>query len=110
MKKITKHVANRVTPQSQPILGSNQTPNHAGGYTFKVSPWTQLNRFLSLGATGGTYYVGEKELTIENATNLIACIKEDGRRVVQTIVLTPYFILVPPPVILDCSLCRRPGV
>ena len=36
----------KVTPQSEPIPGSNQVPNSAGGHSFQVDIWTRLNRFL----------------------------------------------------------------
>jgi 60 kDa SS-A/Ro ribonucleoprotein len=86
MKNMTKHVSIRKTSQDQPIPGSKQVPNSAGGYSFQVSPWTRLNRFLILGSEGGTYYIGEKKLTVDNAKNVIECIKADGLKVVQTIV------------------------
>ena len=36
----------RHTPQSQPIPGSTQVPNSAGGYAWQVDDWTRLDRFL----------------------------------------------------------------
>jgi hypothetical protein len=33
------------TPQSQPIPGSAQVPNSAGGYAWAVDDWTRLHRF-----------------------------------------------------------------
>ena len=47
----------RVTPQSQPIPGSTQVRNSGGGYSWQVDDWTRLDRFLILGAEGGTYYI-----------------------------------------------------
>ena len=42
--------------------------NNAGGTgTFAVDDLTRLRRFLILGCEGGTYYTGEKEMTIDNA-------------------------------------------
>lgn len=76
----------RVTPQSQPILGSTQVANDAGGYAWPVDDWTRLDRFLVLGSEGGTYYVGEQKLTRENAEAVARCIKADGLRSVQRIV------------------------
>ena len=32
----------KVTPQSEPIPGSNQVPNSAGGHSFEVDIWTRL--------------------------------------------------------------------
>ena len=47
----------RVTPQSQPIPGSNQVRNSNSGYSWAVDDWTRLDRFLILGAEAGTYYI-----------------------------------------------------
>jgi 60 kDa SS-A/Ro ribonucleoprotein len=82
----SKHFSTKNTPQRQKAPGKNQVKNNAGGYVFTVSPWTRLNQFLILGSEGGTYYVKEQKLTVENAENVVACIKEDGQRVVRTIV------------------------
>jgi len=51
----------RVTPQSLPIPGSNQIRNSGGGYSWQVDDWTRLDRFLILGAEGGTYLFGRKD-------------------------------------------------
>jgi 60 kDa SS-A/Ro ribonucleoprotein len=75
----------KVTPQSEPIPGSNQVPNSAGGHSFQVDIWTRLNRFLILGTEGGTYYIRQKELTKKNAKSIKKCILEDGKRVVDTV-------------------------
>lgn len=74
------------TPQSQPIPGSAQVANSAGGYTFAVDDWTRLARFLVLGAEGGSYYAGERTLTLENAEAVKRCIAADGPLVVREIV------------------------
>ena len=71
------------TPQTEPMLGSNQVENNAGGFTFAVDMWTRLDRFLILGAEGGSYYVGEKALVKENAFYVIEAIQTDGVRVVN---------------------------
>jgi len=89
--KYTDHIKTRArrgekTPQSEKILGTNQEKNNAGGFSFVVDKWSQLHRFLILGSEGGTYYVGEAKLTKENATNVLACIKADGKRVVNEVV------------------------
>lgn len=80
------------TPQSQPILGreSEMALNAAGGFTFKVTPFTQLERFLILGTEGGTYYASEKKISLENTKNLIQCLKLDGPRTVRVIVEISY--------------------
>lgn len=59
-------VSTRITPQSeQAAVG--QVQNSAGGYSFKVDDAVRLRRFLILGTAGGTYYVGARELTKDNA-------------------------------------------
>jgi 60 kDa SS-A/Ro ribonucleoprotein len=86
-KNLTNWVKNLThTPQNQPIPGTTQVPNSAGGYAWKVDDWTRLDRFLVLGAEGGTYYIKERELTAENAQAVIRCIDEDGERAVARIV------------------------
>ncbi len=81
-----KHFSTRQTPQSEPIPGSIQVPNHAGGYVFAVDDWTRLDRFLVLGAEGGSYYASERQLTVENARGVQRCITQDGGRTVHRIV------------------------
>src|SRR5881392_3870651 len=76
----------RVTPLSQPIPGSNQVRNSNSGYSWAVDDWTRLDRFLILGAEGGTYYITERELVKQNHDTLIRCIKGDGVRAVNRIV------------------------
>ena len=81
-------ITSKQTPQTQPIPGreAEMAKNSAGGFTFVVSPWDQLDRFLILGTEGGTYYVGERELTKANAQNVLRLIAEDGIRVVNRVV------------------------
>ncbi len=76
----------RVTPQSQPIPGSNQVPNSGGGYAWEVNDWTRLDGFLILGAEGGTYYLTERDLVKQNHDAIVRCIKADGVRAVNRIV------------------------
>src|SRR5689334_6426764 len=83
LKQFVKQQRATMTPQSQPIPGTNQVPNSAGGYSFPVDKWGRLSRFLILGSDGGTYYISERALTIENANNVLECIKADGERVVR---------------------------
>lgn len=87
MASYTKYLNKKnQTPQTQPIPGSNQVRNNAGGFSFKADDWTQLQRFLILGSVGGTYYVSEKKLTEQNMSNIIACIKSNGVKVVNEVV------------------------
>src|SRR6266516_3346327 len=76
----------RNTPQSQPIHGSNQVRNSGSGYSWQVDDWTRLDRFLILGAEGGTYYITERDLVKQNHDALVRCIKADGVRAVNRIV------------------------
>jgi 60 kDa SS-A/Ro ribonucleoprotein len=73
----------KIVPQSQPIPGKKMVANSAGGYSFALEPWKRLNRFLVLGSEGGSYYINEQALTLENANHVLALIAEDGLRVVR---------------------------
>lgn len=73
------------TPQNQPIPGSKQVANSAGGYAWELDRFDRLRRFLILGTEGGTYYISERKLTTDAVANLISCIQEDGQRVVDMI-------------------------
>ena len=77
-----------VTPQSKPIPGreSEMQRNSAGGFAFSADSFARLERFLVIGSEGGSYHVGEKDLTKQNVDNVRACIASDGRRAVETIV------------------------
>jgi len=90
MHDMTKHFATRlrrlVTPQAEPIPGSTQIPNSAGGFAWAVDKWMRLDRFLVLGTEGGTFYIGERPLTRENAQSAGECLAEDGARVVRRVV------------------------
>lgn len=71
---------------SQRERGKGESRNLAGGYAFQTDKWQSFDRFLILGTEGGTYYIGERELTKEQALNTAACIAEDGGRAVGRIV------------------------
>src|SRR6266851_3920604 len=64
----------------------NQVQNSCGAFVWSVTDWDRLNRFLILGAEGGTYYVAERDLVKDNHDALLRCIKEDGVRTVAEIV------------------------
>lgn len=76
----------RATPQSPPIPGSSQVRNSGDGYSWQVDDWTRLDRFLILGAEGGTYYITERDLVKQNHDVIVRCIKADGLRAVNRIV------------------------
>lgn len=52
------HYRTRGVPQSAPF-DSRQVANSAGGYSYSLDHWKMLERFLILGAEGGTYYIKE---------------------------------------------------
>jgi 60 kDa SS-A/Ro ribonucleoprotein len=86
MTNYAKHVSSKVTPQSEAIPGSGQVANSAGGFSFEISPFQKLDRFLILGNEGGSYYADEKAMTKTNAKNVLELIKTDGVKVVQKVV------------------------
>jgi 60 kDa SS-A/Ro ribonucleoprotein len=60
--------------------------NSDGAYVFELDKWGRLDRFLILGTEGNTFYSVSQALTLENAENVVECIREDGVRVVATVV------------------------
>lgn len=76
------------TPQIVPIPGreAEMSVNDAGGFAFDISDWDRLRRFLILGTEGGTYYTGERELTIANVSVVDRCLAINGERVVNEII------------------------
>ena len=57
MTNYAQHFNPSQTPQSEKA-DARQVPNSAGGFTFTVDCWKRLERFLILGAEGGSYYIG----------------------------------------------------
>lgn len=84
MTQYAQHFSTLKTPQSEKAE-PNQVKNSAGGYSFQVDKWQQLNRWLILGSDGGSYYASERKLTRDNAKSIIACLDDDGPRTVKTI-------------------------
>lgn len=76
----------RVTAQNEPIPGSAQIPNSAGGFAYGIDDWKRLERFLNLGTEGGSYYASEQKLTKENALATLRCVAADPIRVLNTTV------------------------
>lgn len=75
------------TPQNQKTPGrTDEVQNNAGGFTFKASDKSRLERFLILGTDGGTYYVDEQSFTHENIEFLKDMIRRSERMVVDTVV------------------------
>lgn len=80
-----RHASKKATPQTEKAH-PDQQENNAGGFSFVVDDWMRLERFLVLGAEGGTYYVGERKLTKDNAACVERCLTTDPSRAVETIV------------------------
>lgn len=79
-----KHLSPSNVPQTEALPG--QVANSAGGFTFSLDPFKTLTRFLILGCEGGTYYAGERKLTLKNAECVLDCAKIDPARTVDLIV------------------------
>lgn len=107
-----RHITQAQTPQSQPIFGREHqmAKNDAGGYAFKLGKWGHLERFLVLGSEGGTYYVREQQHSQRNIKNVLECIKEDGKRVVDTAVAISKSGVAPKndPALFVLALCISP--
>jgi 60 kDa SS-A/Ro ribonucleoprotein len=86
-----------MTPQTLPIPGREREmiPNNAGGFGFVLDKWERLHRFLIMGSDGGTYYVSEQKLTVQNAAVVIECLKEDGLRTIDMAYAVNVFNLAP---------------
>lgn len=69
-------------PQSEQA-DPRQVKNNAGGFTFTLPPLGRFERFLILGSEGGTYYVGERDLTKQNLDNLKNLVASDYKGVVD---------------------------
>ena len=86
MFKYGKFFSTKSTPQSEPIPGTSQIANSAGGFAWRLDDWARLGRFLILGSEGGTYYISERKLTKDNAACVARCIAADGIRTIDRIV------------------------
>ncbi|KXS16912.1 trove-domain-containing protein [Gonapodya prolifera JEL478] len=76
------------TTQSEQIPGREQdmTQNSAGGFTFKVTDFEGLRRFLVLGTEAGTCYCQETKVALDNAKSIKTIIEEGkGKEVVDVV-------------------------
>jgi len=78
------NILNQPVPQTK-RLNDRQVRNSAGGFSYNVSIWEQLDRFLLIGTVGGTYYLSELTLTKQNFGEIEKCIQADGVRVVSRV-------------------------
>lgn len=60
-----------------------QEHNNAGGFAFRLEPRQQLDRFLILGTEGGTYYVSEQQLTLENARTTLELLHSEPEYAIE---------------------------
>lgn len=74
------------TSQREPSPFEKEVKNNAGGFVFELDLFKQLERFLILGTSGGTFYVGERKLTKDAAIAAIKAIQLDGQKAVKLIV------------------------
>ncbi len=101
----------KATPPTQAVPGKNMVANNGGGFSFQITPWDQMRRYLILGAEGGTYYVAEQDLLKQSYKNVLECIKADGRKAVDMIVEVSDKALAPKndPAIFALALCAAHG-
>lgn len=85
MSGALKAVNVKATPQTQ-RADAEQVQNNAGGYTFKASDKSRLERFLILGVDGGTYYVKTPDLTSQNVDFVRKMLVNDAKMVIDTVV------------------------
>lgn len=84
---VSEKAVRTTTPQRQRTPGrTDEVENSAGGYVFKASDKSRLERFLILGTDGGTYYVGERDLTKQNVDFVRKMIATDESAVLSTVV------------------------
>lgn len=79
----------KFVPQSKPIPGreAEMMRNTDGGaFVFRTSVFTAFNRFLIIGAAGGTFYASERKAVKDNADVIKRALAEDGVRAVNEIV------------------------
>lgn len=85
MSNYGQHFSTLKTPQTEKAR-SDQKQNNAGGFVFTLDKWARLDRWLILGADGGSYYASERKMTRDNAQVVLDCLTEDGARTVARIV------------------------
>ena len=83
-----KEIHSGETPQTSPVFGreNEMTKNRAGGFGFKMTDWDAFDRFLICGTEGGTFYVGQRELTEGMASASLRVLKTDGVKAVGHLV------------------------
>lgn len=86
MSKALKNVNVHKSASVKERAVATQVRNNTGGFVFEVTPQSRLERFLILGTDGGSYYVGERDLTKQNVDFLREMLKRDSDFVVSKVV------------------------
>ena len=105
----SKYLNPQNTPQTEPL--KNQVANSAGGFSYEVDDWKKLDRFLILGTEKGSYYAGERQMTIKSAEAIERLLQKDGARVVARIVEISRAGRAPKndPAIFALAMCLKKG-
>lgn len=82
----TKHVNQAAAVPATEQLDASQKANNGGGHSYVVDLWTRVRRFLILGAEGGSYYVGERKMVLDNAKAVREAADTDATTLVKMIV------------------------
>lgn len=86
MTNYAADLPNRKATSQSEQADPRQVENSAGGFVFAVDDWSRLERWLILGAEGGSYYASQKAMTLDSASVVKRCLDVDGPRTVKTIV------------------------
>lgn len=86
MTNYGKKLYGNSTPQTEKQFNKDQVKNNAGGYVYVADKWTVLNRFIIIGTENNSFYASSNKMTVEHAQNILELIKEDGKRVVNTVI------------------------
>jgi 60 kDa SS-A/Ro ribonucleoprotein len=78
-------IGTRSTPQTEKAA-PEQVENSAGGFVFGLDDWGQLDRFLILGVSGGTFYANERSLALDNVEVIDRCLDADHVRTIDRVV------------------------
>ncbi len=73
----------RQLSRTQRVALPGQERNYAGGFAYRLEPRQQLERFLILGTEGGTYYVSEQHLTLENVQAVLELLYKEPEYVIE---------------------------
>ena len=86
-RSILGDIGTRSTPQGERTPGrTDEVQNSAGGFVHALDDWGRLDRFLILGVDQGTFYVGKRELALDNAEMVDRCLDTDYTRTIDTAV------------------------